>query len=221
MLGTPDAQRVPPAAEQAPWRAAQSYRPPDFDALLLGLLSSAYGYALRLTRNRADAEDLVQEAALLACRGAATFEPGTNFKAWFFRILVRAFWARHRTVERRPVTVDLDDTPDLYLYARSADIGRPADGDTPATLLLDQLGTERIIDAIAQLPEEYGTVCTLYFMEDLTYQDIAGVLGLPIGTVRSRLHRGRRMLQKSLWRAAEDAGIIGTPTGRRGAEIQS
>ena len=92
----------------------------ELQALLVEVLPTTYGYALRLTRNRADAEDLVQDAALRAFRAMATFEPGTNFKAWMFRILTRCFWANHRRRQRRPNTVDFDDTPDLYLYARSA-----------------------------------------------------------------------------------------------------
>jgi RNA polymerase sigma-70 factor (ECF subfamily) len=179
-----------------------------FESLLSEVLPSAYGYALRLTRNRADAEDLVQETALRAFRAAHSFEPGTNFKAWFFRILTRGFWATHRHKQRRAATVDLEDTPDLYLYARSAESGLPWDGQDPAATLVNRMGTERITEAIAQLPEEYGVVCTLYFMEDFAYHEIAQVLEVPVGTVRSRLHRGRKMLQKTLWQVAEDAGII-------------
>jgi RNA polymerase sigma-70 factor (ECF subfamily) len=179
-----------------------------FEALLSEVLPSAYGFALRLTRNRADAEDLVQEAALRAFRASDSFEPGTNFKAWFFRILTRGFWSTHRQQKRRAATVDLEDTPDLYLYARSAESGLPWDGEDPAATLVNRMGTDRITQAIAQLPEEYGVVCTLYFMEDFAYHEIAQVLEVPIGTVRSRLHRGRKMLQKSLWQVAEEAGII-------------
>ena len=196
-------------------RAERTFTPLDagaFDAQLLAVLPSAFGYALRLTRNRADAEDLAQEAALLACRGAHTFEAGSNFKAWFFRILVRCFYARHRTAKRRPETVELDDTPDVYLYGHSIRSGLPYSGDDPASQLLDRLGTERVVEAISELPTEYGVVCTLYFMEDFAYHEIAEVLDVPVGTVRSRLHRGRKMLQKALWHVAREAGIIGALT---------
>lgn len=182
--------------------------PGGFETLLNEVLSPAYGYALRLTRNAADAEDLVQEAALRALRFSDGFEPGTNFKAWFFRILVRQFWARRRRQKDRATTVDLDDTPDLYLYARSAGAGLPYEGDDPAHDFMERLGTERIAAAIAELPDEYGVVCTLYFMEDFAYHEIAQILDVPIGTVRSRLHRGRKMLQKTLWHIAQEAGII-------------
>ena len=188
----------------------------DFQVLLVEVLPTAYGYALRLTRNRADAEDLVQDAALRAFRAMTTFEPGTNFKAWIFRILTRCFWANHRRRQRRPNTVDFDDTPDLYLYARSAEHGLQWEGEDPARALIDRLGTERVSEAIGQLPEEYGVVCTLYFMEDFAYHEIADVLEVPVGTVRSRLHRGRKMLQKALWCLAEESGIVTELAQREG-----
>jgi len=169
---------------------------------------TASGIAMRLTRNQADAEDLMQEAALLAFRAFASFEPGTNFRAWFFKILTNCYFSKRRREKSRPVTSDLDDTPDLYLYARSAEAGFPTQGPDPAAQLLDRLGTERVVTAIARLPEEYRVVSTLYFMEDLSYEEIAEVLGCPIGTVRSRLHRGRKMLQKALWLVAEESGIV-------------
>ena len=180
----------------------------EFQALLVDVLPTAYGYALRLTRNRADAEDLVQDTALRAFRAMNTFEPGTNFKAWMFRILTRCFWANHRRRQRRPNTVDFDDTPDIFLFARSAENGLSWQGEDPARALVDRLGAERVSEAIGQLPEEYGVVCTLYFMEDFAYHEIADVLEVPVGTVRSRLHRGRKMLQKALWSIAQEAGIV-------------
>ena len=179
-----------------------------FESLLAEVVSPAFGTALRLTRNRADAEDLVQDAALLAFRGFATFEPGTNFKAWFFKILMNCFYSKHRRWKREVVTLDWDDTPDLFLYARSHEAGLPTTGPDPAGQLLERLGTERVTEAIERLPEEYRVVATLYFMEDFSYDEIARVLDCPIGTVRSRLHRGRKMLQKALWQAAQEAGIV-------------
>jgi RNA polymerase sigma-70 factor (ECF subfamily) len=179
-----------------------------FESLLAEVVSPAFGTALRLTRNRADAEDLVQDAALLAFRGFATFEPGTNFKAWFFKILMNCFYSKHRRRKREVVTLDWDDTPDLFLYARSHEAGLPTTGPDPAGQLLERLGTERVTEAIERLPEEYRVVATLYFMEDFSYDEIARVLDCPIGTVRSRLHRGRKMLQKALWQAAQEAGIV-------------
>jgi len=188
----------------------------DFQAMLIDVLPSLYRYAFRLTRNRADAEDLVQDTALRAFRAIGQFEPGTNFKAWIFRILTRGFWASHRRGQRRPNTVDFDDTPDLYLYARSAENGLQWQGDDPARALIDRLGAERVAEAIGQLPEEYGVVCTLCFIEDFAYHEVAEVLEVPVGTVRSRLHRGRKMLQKALWYLAQEAGIV-NDLSKRGA----
>jgi RNA polymerase sigma-70 factor (ECF subfamily) len=196
--------------------AARPFGPEEFQAALVDVLPSAYGYALRLTRNTADAEDLVQDTALRAFRAKDQFEPGTNFKAWIFRILTRCFWANHRRRQRRPNTVDFDDTPELYLYARSAEHGLPWEGEDPARALIDRLGTERVAESIGQLPEEYGVVCTLYFMEDFAYHEIAEVLEVPVGTVRSRLHRGRKMLQKALWCLAEESGIVTELTQQEG-----
>jgi len=195
----------------APWSGPEpkAARPPaDFEPLFAGVAGTAFGIAVRLTRNQADAEDLVQEAALLAFRAFGSFEPGTNFRAWFFKILTNCYFSKVRREKSRPVTSDLDDTPDLYLFARSAEAGFPTQGPDPAAQLLDQLGTERVVAAIGRLPEEYRVVSTLYFMEDLSYEEIAQVIGCPVGTVRSRLHRGRKMLQKALWQVAEESGII-------------
>lgn len=193
-IGSPELIRSEPAAS--------------FESLFAAVAKSAFGVAMRLCRNQADAEDLVQEAALLSYRGFDSFVAGTNFRAWFLKILTNCYYSKLRREKSRPVTSDLDDTPDLYLYARSGQAGFPTQGSDPAAQLLDKLGTERIADAIARLPEDYRVVSTLYFMDDLTYEEIAQVLECPVGTVRSRLHRGRKMLQKVLWRIAEEEGIV-------------
>lgn len=182
-----------------------------FESLFAGCAPTAYGVAMRLTRSQADAEDLVQDAAFLAHRAFASFTPGTNFRAWFLKIVMNCYYSRRRREKSRPVTSDLDDTPDLYVYARSGEAGFPTQGPDPAAQLLDKLGTERIVAAINRLPEEYRIVSTLYFMEDLSYEEIARVIQCPIGTVRSRLHRGRKMLQKALWQIAEEDGIVRPP----------
>ena len=181
-----------------------------FEELFAAVVTCAFGVALRYTRNQADAEDLVQEAALLAYRAFDSFESGTNFRAWLLKILTNCYYSKRRREKRRPVTSDLDDTPDLYIYARSGEAGFPTQGPDPAAALLDKLGTERIVKAINLLPEEYRVVSALYFVEDLSYEEIAGVLECPVGTVRSRLHRGRKMLQKSLWQVAVEEGIVGS-----------
>jgi RNA polymerase sigma-70 factor (ECF subfamily) len=180
------------------------------DALLTPILGVAYGYALRLLQNPADAEDLLQEAALAAVRGFGTFQPGTNFKAWFFQILTNCFYARHRRTKREGQVSDLDDVPELYLFERTTELGFSGGAD-PARQVLNRLDGEQIAAALGRLPEEYRVVATLYFMEDFTYEQIAEILGVPVGTVRSRLHRGRKLLQRELWPIAVEHGIVSRP----------
>lgn len=177
------------------------------DVLLTPILGVAYGYALRLLRNPSDAEDLLQEAALAAVRGFAGFQPGTNFKAWFFQILTNCFYGKHRRDKREGTQTELDDVPELYLFERTTELGFSGGAD-PAREVLGRLDSEQIAAALAQLPEEYRVVSTLYFMEDFTYEQIATILGVPVGTVRSRLHRGRKLLQRELWPIAVEHGIV-------------
>jgi len=184
----------------------------ELEVLLLPLLNSAYGTAMHLTRNRADAEDLVQEASLLACRGFGTFEQGTNFKAWFFRILTNCFYSKYRKRKREGTQLELEDSPELYLYCQTAAAGLHARTEDPAAAVMARMDSEQVGSAIDALPEEYRVVATLYFLQDFSYQEIAEVLDVPVGTVRSRLHRGRRMLQKALWTVAQERGIIGDMT---------
>jgi len=180
----------------------------EFEALLSPILSMAYGTAVRLTRDRTEAEDLVQDAALLAYRAFASFQRGTNFKAWFFRILTNAFYSRHRKEKHEKANLSTEDVPALYLYSKTAEAGLHGRESDPASAIMDKLDTEQVSAALEALPEEYRVVATLYFIEDFSYQQIAEVLECPVGTVRSRLHRGRRMMQKALWDIAVERGIV-------------
>jgi RNA polymerase sigma-70 factor (ECF subfamily) len=182
----------------------------NFEALLAGVLEQAYGTAMRLTGNAADAEDLVQDAALLAHRGFGSFTTGSNFRAWFYRILLNRFYSNYRRQRRSGIAVDLEDTPELYLYEQAEAAGLKPSEDSAAALL-DRLDAEAVEQALAALPDEFRAAATLYFMQDLPYQEIAEILDVPIGTVRSRLHRARRMLQKALWTVAQERGIVSTP----------
>ena len=168
----------------------------EFEELFSPILSMAYGTAVRLTRDRIEAEDLIQDAALLAYRAFASFQPGTNFKAWFFRILTNAFYSRHRKDKHERANISAEDLPALFLYTKTAEAGLHSQESDPASALMDKLDSEQVGAALEELPEEYRLVATLYFIEDFSYQQIAEVLGCPVGTVRSRLHRGRRMLQR-------------------------
>ena len=192
----------------APDDSAAGGPPATLDELLPPLLDSAYRVALRLTGNPADAEDLVQEAAFLAAKGFKTFRAGTNFKAWFFRVMTNAFYSKYRRKRREGIHVDLDDTPEVYLFQRTQEAGLYTEGSDPARSLITSLTTERITAALEELPEEYRVVASMYFEEDMAYQDIARVLDIPVGTVRSRLHRGRKLLQRRLWDVAVEEGIV-------------
>jgi RNA polymerase sigma-70 factor (ECF subfamily) len=185
---------------------------PTFESLLGPVLDGAFAVALRYTRNRTDAEDLVQEAALLACRGFQSFTPGSNFRAWFLRILTNCFYSNYRKGKRQGVEVELEDAPELYLYTETAAAGLHQRSDDPGKLLLEKLTGEQVEAAIGALSDEHRVVATLYFVEDFSYQEIADVVGVPVGTVRSRLHRSRRMLQKALWTIAKERGIVSALT---------
>jgi RNA polymerase sigma-70 factor (ECF subfamily) len=182
-----------------------------FESYLTPILTAAYGAALHMTRHGDDARDLVQEAALQAFRAFDSFQEGTNFKAWFFRILTNLFINAYRKRQRQPgidTLPDLEDAPALYLFRHTRDMGLHAWNSDPAALVLDRFEAEQICRAIAALPEDYRVVAALYFVEEFSYQEIAEIVGCPVGTVRSRLHRGRRMLQKALWSLAEQQGIV-------------
>jgi len=179
-----------------------------FEAELVPVLGRAYGLAYSLTHNRAEAEDLVQDAALLALKAFAQFKPGTNFKAWFYKILVNAFYGQLRKQRRQGETVDLENLPSLYLYGKTTELGLQDQTDDPAGVLLSRLDAESIVMALEALPEEYRVACALYFVQDFSYEEIAQTLAVPLGTVRSRIHRGRKLLQQRLWAIAEERGIV-------------
>jgi RNA polymerase sigma-70 factor (ECF subfamily) len=189
-----------------------------FEAHLAPLLAAAYRTALHMARRGDEAEDLVQEAALHAFRAFHTFQEGTNFKAWFFRILTNLFINTYRRQQRTPAMdqlPSLEDAPPLYLYKRTGELGLHSWNSDPAALVLDKIEADVIVEAIAALPEEYRIVSALYFIEEFSYQEIAGMVNCPVGTVRSRLHRSRRVLQKTLWQVAEDQGIIAELSGNK------
>ncbi len=178
-----------------------------FERLLGPVLDQAYGTALRLTGDPSDAEDLLQDASLLALRGFDAFRRGSNFKAWFFRILVNRFYSLYRRSRRHGVALDVDQTPDRHLLDRAEAAGLQQVRD-PAAAVFGQLDVEAITAALDALPDDFREVATLYFMQDFSYQEIAEVMEIPVGTVRSRLHRARRTLQTALWALAVERGIV-------------
>ncbi len=188
----------------------------DFESLLAPVLERAYRYAVSLTRSPADAEDLVQESALQAFSAFAQFQRGTNFRSWYMRILTNCFLVRSRQKARAPQTVNLEDAEALYLNLQAQAAGIVADPEDPAGTVLGQLEPDQIADALASLPEEFSVVCALYFVQETSYQEIAEIVDCPVGSVRSRLHRGRRMLQRALWHVAEESGVISRRVAQQG-----
>ena len=185
----------------------------DFAEQAMPLMGSLYSGALRMTRNPADAEDLVQETYLKAYRAFGSFQEGTNLKAWLYRILTNTFINTYRAKKRRPDESDLEEVEDLYLYRRlggleAAEVGRSAEDE-----LLDHVTDTEVKEAIESLPEQFRVAVLLADVEGFSYKEIAEILDIPIGTVMSRLHRGRKALQKALYDYAVTHGLADRPEG--------
>ncbi|MBA2725922.1 MAG: sigma-70 family RNA polymerase sigma factor [Actinobacteria bacterium] len=181
-----------------------------FQEEALPLLDPLYAGALRMTRNPADAEDLVQEAMLRAYRAFARFEAGTNLKAWLFRILTNAYINTYRKKQREPLKVSQEEVQDFDLYRELKDHD-PEISRTPEDIVLAGLVDSDIIEAIDDLPEQFRMAVVLSDVEGFTYAEMAEIMDVPLGTVMSRLHRGRKALQKRLWDVARDRGIVKGP----------
>jgi len=163
-----------------------------------------YSAALRMTRNSADAEDLVQETYLKAYRSFGSFETGTNLRAWLFRILTNTFINTYRAKQRRPIESDLGDIEDLYMYRRLPSLGTTRSAEDQ---LFDLFTDDEVKEALESLPENFRMPVLLADVEGFSYKEIAEMLDVPIGTVMSRLHRGRKGMQKRLWDYAEARGL--------------
>lgn len=174
-------------------------------------MDQLYSAARRMTRNAADAEDLVQETYLRAYRGFGGFQQGTNLRAWLFRILTNAFINSYRSKQRKPKSVDLADVEDLYLHQRLGGDTQAALGASAEDVLMDQITESEIVDALESLPDEYRITVLLADVEGFAYKEIAEILGIPIGTVMSRLHRGRKTLQKRLLEFGQTRGWVDPP----------
>jgi RNA polymerase sigma-70 factor, ECF subfamily len=162
-----------------------------FEREALACLDSLYGAGLRLTRNPADAEDLVQDTYLKAFRASHQFEPGTNLKAWLFTILHNTFLNRRRRAGKEPVAVEADEIERL-----ASD--RPGGAPTPEQLLLRETLDADLQAALDALPDAFRQAVWLRDVEEFSYAEIAAMLDVPIGTVMSRISRGRRLLYERL-----------------------
>ena len=180
-----------------------------FSDLAMEYMSALYTVALRMTRNPADAEDLVQETYLKAYRAFGSFESGTNLKAWLYRILTNTYINTYRAKKRRPEIADVEDVEDLYLYHRlsgnsSASLGRSAEDEA-----LDRFADTDVKAAIESLPDSFRIAVLLADVEGFSYKEIAEITEVPIGTVMSRIHRGRKALQKALMDLGIARGLVG------------
>ena len=175
------------------------------------LMSSLYSGALRMTRNPADADDLVQETYLRAFRGFGGFQEGTNLKAWMYRILTNTYINSYRAKQRRPDETDLDEVEDLYLYRRLGGLEAARSGRSAEDELMDTFSEAEVKTAIEELPENFRMAVLLADVEGFSYKEIAEILDIPIGTVMSRLHRGRKALQKALFEYAVTHGLADRP----------
>ena len=186
-------------------RAATEDLEARFEAEAMPFLNGMYAAAYRLTRNASDAEDLVQETFLRAYRGFHQFEPGTNLKAWLYRILMNTFINSYRKRQREPQTISEDEVEDWYLYSKMTD--RSAEASAEASVI-DALPDEDVQAALDSLPEQFRTAVLLADVEGFSYKEIAEITDVPIGTVMSRLHRGRKALEKRLWVVMRERGLV-------------
>ena len=201
-------------------------RSKEFEALALEHMDALYRSGLRMTRSPADAEDLVQETYLKAFRFYDHFEPGTNIRAWLFKILVNSFINRYRKTAKEPAMLSFEE-PAVHDEAEAQwfveRVGTDGEGVNPVTVPVDEILTrtsevltefvgDEVKAAVESLPVDFKMVVLLSDLEGFSYQEIAEILGLNLGTVKSRLFRGRKILQERLFRYAKDRGLV---KGRR------
>jgi len=172
-------------------------------------MPALYSAALRMTRNPSDAEDLVQETYLKAFRSFGGFEQGTNLRAWLYRILTNTFINSYRSKKRRPAETELDEGEDLHLYRRLGGLEAVLASRSAEDELMDWFTDVEVKDALEALPENFRIPVLLADVEGFSYKEIAEMLDIPIGTVMSRLHRGRKSLQKQLYDFALSRGLTG------------
>ena len=178
----------------------------EFSQLIDPHLSSLYSTALRMTHNQNDAEDLVQDTLFKAFRALDQFQKNTNFRAWVFRILVNTFITAYRKAIKQPQKVSYDDLEEFFLYKRLDETVSLQ--ETSKEEFLENLFDDDVKDALESLPYQFRLVVLLCDVEGFSYNEIANIIDAPLGTVMSRLYRGRKLLQRQLWNYAKERGYI-------------
>ena len=194
----------------------------DFEAGVIAQLDSLYRTALRLTHNQQEAEDLVQETMLKAFRFSNSYQPGTNLRAWLFRILNTSAINRYRKQATHPAPSSLPEGEEFYLYNRIRDLSGQELTAGAEDEVLNRYLDEDVYKALNDLPVNFRMPVILADIEGMSYKEIAEALQIPIGTVMSRISRGRRQLQQSLWNYAQEKGYVTARTsGASGASGQA
>ena len=192
---------TPPPPPSPPSPPAPEERRAGFEKEALVHLDALYRVALRLSGNPSDAEDLVQETMLRAYRSWERYTPGTNAKGWLLTILRHLFINEYRRRSRHPETVDVDTIEPFALFQEVQE-------EDPQGAFFDRIVDDEVLRAVDQLPEAFREAVTLSDVEGLSYEEVAKVLDVPVGTVKSRLYRGRRLLQAKLYEYAVSMGYI-------------
>ena len=176
----------------------------EFQKVIMPHVDALFNYAMRITGDSDDADDLVQETLLKAFRFFDKFEKGTNSKAWLYRILKNSYINEYRRQVKEPTKVDYEDVQNFYENIKSSDVKTQHYEEDSFSNLLD----DNISSAITKLPEDFRTVIILSDIEGYTYEEVADFVDCPVGTVRSRLHRARKMLYSQLYDYASNKGYV-------------
>jgi RNA polymerase sigma-70 factor (ECF subfamily) len=180
----------------------------DFTADAMQYAPQLYSTALRMTRNRADAEDLVQETFMKGWRAFESYEQGTNLRAWLFRIMTNTYINKYNAKQRRPDETELDEVEELYLFKRLGAFNQNKINLSAEDQMLELFTDDEIKNALEELPEVFLIPILMSDIEGFSYKEIAEITEVPIGTVMSRLHRGRKLMQKRLYDYALERGLI-------------